>query len=126
MGYTLDVNPDGEVLRVTISGTMDGDSLAHDEDEAEAEGLALACISNGCKGVLLDVSEVVFDADVKKRLHAFSILVASMPSNVKFAALGVPAELRDDEHSEPVGGTQGSRYRIFDDEAAARAWLAGG
>jgi hypothetical protein len=111
MGYALDVKPDGDVLRVTISGTisgtMDGDSLAHDTDEAE--GIGLACISHGCKGVLIDVSGIAFDADVRKRLRALSLLVTATPSSVRFAALGVPAELREDEHSQAVGGTEGPR-----------------
>ncbi|MHC5058725.1 MAG: hypothetical protein ACYTKD_29050 [Planctomycetota bacterium] len=124
MGYTIDAKPDGEALRVTVSGAMDGPPLAHDADEAE--GIALACISSGCRGVLLDVRKVSFDADVRERLRALSILVTAVPSDVRFAAVGVPAELREDEHSEPVGGIHGPRYRIFDDEAEALAWLAEG
>ncbi len=124
MGYVLDMKPDGDVLRVRISGTVDSGSLAHDTDEAE--GIALACISSRCKGILLDVRNVSFDVGVRERFRGLAVLATATPSRVRLAALGVPKDLREDEQGQAADGVRGSRYRVFDSETEALAWLADG
>jgi hypothetical protein len=121
MAHELKTEVDGDILRVTASGTRDPETVA-----AVAHEIAALCSEKGIPKALIDVSRLEGKLGT---LDAFSLVVKHFPALRELSQLeGVAVldkELTEERHRflENVAVNRGFNIRMFDDADKAMEWL---
>ncbi len=121
IAYTLDIVPDGQVLRVRVSGAVDDESVS--THAADVERIISAGKTNDCRGILLDVREATIELRSATRITDFMAFAEMIPHGMRLASLGVAEPEYKDGFNGLLAGSRGLLYRAFENEAAALAWL---
>lgn len=117
--YTL--TGDGPLLRVKASG--EDDSL----EEVQSYGLAVieAASTGGHTRILCDERELVYRLATFDTYEAARLIAGLAPTVGRTALVCNPACVEDARFWETVAVNRGLTVRVFQDPAAAEAWLLG-
>jgi hypothetical protein len=121
MPYSIDLQPEAEMLVVRVSGSVELAPIGPRKHEMDQ---VVAAFEKGKqKGILFDLRDTKLNITITDMYEAGNALAKGIGRGTKIAALGVPGFINTGGFFGQVVRFWGVDYREFTDETEAKGWM---